>query len=71
MSKPERDAHALPDPLLDEAMEWLLRVEPEGATPDELNAFGQWLATDDQHIRAYEKVDRYWHEFGKLNRVDF
>lgn len=47
------------------ALEWVTRVEARDASSEDLNAFGDWLATDPGHEAAYAKADQLWSELGQ------
>lgn len=46
----------LPEPIVDEAINWLVRLEMSEAQRDEHTAFAQWLQQSDQHQLAWERV---------------
>lgn len=58
--------------LADTAIDWVVRVEARDVSVGELNAFGEWLASDPQHQQAYEEADKLWRALGRsLDRSDF
>jgi transmembrane sensor len=49
-----------PDPLRDQAVDWLMRLRSENCSVGERLEFEHWLAKSPRHRQAYEQVERYW-----------
>ncbi|MFV3290368.1 FecR family protein [Pseudomonas sp. NY11955] len=56
----EHDSHT----PLDQALEWCVRLQDAGATPDEHEAFAQWLAADPSHSAAWQRARQVWRAAG-------
>lgn len=54
--------------LIDEAVEWLVRVEAKDASDADFDAFAEWLAANPDHANAYEHADRYWQGLARVDR---
>lgn len=63
----QRDG-ALPDPILDEAMDWRLRQEEGDLSPAEQGQFDAWLARSQMHREAYDGLEKFWAVTGALDR---
>lgn len=51
---------------LDAAWHWVLRLRDERATAEDLAAWLQWYEADERHRRAFDEMQAFWHETGKL-----
>ncbi len=51
------------DPIYMEALEWFVRIKDEKASPEDRNAFAQWIAADPSHAEAYERAQALWDRF--------
>ncbi|HCE9421492.1 TPA: DUF4880 domain-containing protein, partial [Pseudomonas aeruginosa] len=45
----------IPSPILDEAAEWLVRLQDSGCTDDTRQACAQWRQRSPQHAHAWER----------------
>jgi len=54
------------DPLLEEAIDWLLRLKNASQDLEAARAFDVWRARSPAHARAWEKARRTWHVLGKV-----
>lgn len=61
MSDAEREEAQ--DPLLRQALEWLVRLRDEGATPAEREGFAAWLAEGEAQQRAWQAAEALWARF--------
>ena len=52
------------------ACEWCVRVQDKDATDADRAALAAWLAEDQRHRRAYERVLKLWHMLGRLRIED-
>uniref|UniRef100_UPI002FDF618E FecR/PupR family sigma factor regulator n=1 Tax=Pseudomonas aeruginosa TaxID=287 RepID=UPI002FDF618E len=48
----------IPSPILDEAAEWLVRLQDSGCTDDTRQACAQWRQRSPQHAHAWERAER-------------
>ncbi|MFP8980532.1 FecR/PupR family sigma factor regulator, partial [Pseudomonas aeruginosa] len=48
----------IPSPILDEAAEWLVRLQDSGCTDDTPQACAQWRQRSPQHAHAAEPAER-------------
>lgn len=55
-----------PDLLLEEAMDWLLRLQDSSRDRDTLQEFDVWLSRSPGHVRAWEKTRRTWQLMGEI-----
>jgi transmembrane sensor len=53
--------------VLQEASEWLMRLQDEGCTDADLEAWGQWLQASPQHSAAFDDVSALWEASSKLD----
>lgn len=53
-----RTESPIPQPVLHEAAEWLLRLREGNLDARERNAWQQWLTTSDVHVRAWQRAER-------------
>lgn len=51
------------DPIFMEALEWLVRLNDEAATPVDRDAFAVWFAADPAHAAAFERAQALWDRF--------
>lgn len=51
------------DPIYLAALEWLARLNDEGATEQDRRAFTRWLEQDPGHSRAYARAQALWSRF--------
>lgn len=51
---------------LEAAWRWVLRLRDEQATQDDLNEWLRWYQADERHRAAFEEMQSFWHECGKL-----
>lgn len=56
----------LPDPLVDEAIDWLIRLEINDSTPQVRSDFDQWLQQSPQHQLAWSRVQEIHSSFANL-----
>ena len=54
------------DPIREEALDWLLKVEAAPDDEDLKSALAAWRGTSEQHERAYRSVARMWRLAGEL-----
>lgn len=54
------------DPLLEEAIDWLLRLKDAPQDPEIARAFEAWRAVSPAHARAWENARRTWHVLGEV-----
>ena len=54
------------DPIREEALDWLLKVEAAPDDEDLKSALAAWRGTSEQHERAYRSVARMWRLAGDL-----
>lgn len=54
--------------LIDEAVDWLVRVEAKDASDADFDAFAEWLAANPDHVEAYERADGYWQGLARVDR---
>ncbi|WP_410953750.1 FecR/PupR family sigma factor regulator, partial [Pseudomonas aeruginosa] len=52
------DEGRIPSPILDEAAEWLVRLQDSGCTDDTRQACAQWRQRSPQHAHAWERAER-------------
>lgn len=55
-----------PDPILEEAMDWLLRLRDSPGDPEASRRFDVWLSSSAAHARAWEKARRTWQLMGEI-----
>jgi len=65
---PPSGTPAVPEGLLDEAIEWLERVRGPASTPAEQANFEAWLASSAAHRAAYEEAARRLRRLEQLGR---
>ncbi|MBG6538109.1 DUF4880 domain-containing protein, partial [Pseudomonas aeruginosa] len=53
-------------PILDEAAEWLVRLQDSGCTDDTRQACAQWRQRSPQHAHAWERAERLLQCLGRL-----
>jgi len=58
-----------PDPLLEEAMDWLLRLQDASRDPEIARQFEVWLSRSSSHARAWAKARKTWHLMGEVPPV--
>lgn len=51
---------------LEAAWRWVLRLRDEQTTAEDLAEWLQWYEADERHRRAFEEMQSFWHETGKL-----
>ncbi|MCO3402565.1 FecR family protein [Pseudomonas aeruginosa] len=56
----------IPSPILDEAAEWLVRLQDSGCTDDTRQACAQWRQRSPQHAHAWERAERLLQCLGRL-----
>ena len=52
------------DPLLDEALDWLVRLKTGDPTKDDVEAFQHWCNLSPAHEEAYRTASRVWRNAG-------
>lgn len=57
---------AKPDPILEEAMDWLLRLHDSPRDREASRQFDAWLAISVAHARAWDKARRTWQLMGEV-----
>ncbi|WP_033875799.1 DUF4880 domain-containing protein, partial [Pseudomonas aeruginosa] len=60
------DEGRIPSPILDEAAEWLVRLQDSGCTDDTRQACAQWRQRSPQHAHAWERAERLLQCLGRL-----
>ncbi|MGU1679430.1 FecR/PupR family sigma factor regulator, partial [Pseudomonas aeruginosa] len=60
------DEGRIPSPILDEAAEWLVRLQDSGCTDDTRQACVQWRQRSPQHAHAWERAERLLQCLGRL-----
>ncbi|MGV8617912.1 DUF4880 domain-containing protein, partial [Pseudomonas aeruginosa] len=60
----------IPSPILDEAAEWLVRLQDSGCTDDTLQACAQWRQRSPQHAHAWERAERLLQCLGRERGLD-
>lgn len=63
------DEDEKPDPLLEEAMDWLLRLQDAPHDPETAREFDAWLSRSDHHARAWDKARKTWQLMGEVPPV--
>ena len=51
------------DPIVTEALEWLVRLRDEQASDDDRRAFQAWLDRGESHVAAWEHAQAFWKSF--------
>jgi len=51
---------------LEAAWRWVLRLRGEQATQEDLTEWLRWYQEDERHRAAFEEMQSFWHETGKL-----
>jgi transmembrane sensor len=59
-----------PDKALEEAVDWLLRMQAAPADPALRSRFDIWLASDPSHIGAWDRARRAWSIVGEISAGD-
>ncbi|MEM7704535.1 MAG: FecR domain-containing protein [Pseudomonadota bacterium] len=59
---------SLPEELVDEAMEWLVRCSIDNCSEVDHQKLELWLQRDDAHREAYELADLTWQKLAQLPR---
>ncbi|GGF71808.1 histidine kinase [Azorhizobium oxalatiphilum] len=54
------------DPLLEQAIDWMLYLTDAPGDADVLRRFEAWLAQSEAHARAWEKARRTWRAMGEV-----
>ena len=57
------------DPLLEEAAEWIVRVNDASATQSDFTAWQAWLGASARHAQAYEQMHDIWMRSGAVART--
>lgn len=57
---PHENPEPLPEALLDEAADWLVRLNEPQATPAEFEEWQRWLNADLRHARAFHALEGTW-----------
>lgn len=58
-----------PDPLLEEAMDWLLRLQDAPRDSEHIQQFKVWLSQSHAHGRAWQKARKAWQLMGEVAPV--
>jgi transmembrane sensor len=61
-------SHIPSDDVQAEAALWLVRLQSESRTEEQVTAFRQWISADQAHAVAFEAVDSTWNVSGGLPR---
>jgi transmembrane sensor len=56
------------DPLLREALAWVVRLHSGAATSEDAEALAQWRQRDDEHEAAFRDAVKLWRTFGDATR---
>lgn len=51
------------DPIVREALEWLVRLRDDKASEDDRRAFQAWLDQSESHVAAWEHAQAFWKRF--------
>ena len=57
---PHENPEPLSEALLDEAADWLVRLNESQATPAEYEEWQQWLSADPRHAHAFHALEGTW-----------
>jgi transmembrane sensor len=57
------------EPVLAEALDWVVKVNENPADPRVLTGLNDWLAVSEAHGRAYRKAERIWRLTGEVAPV--
>jgi transmembrane sensor len=60
MTTNHEDHEPLPESLLDDAAEWLVRLNESQATQADFEEWQRWLSADPSHARAYHALEGTW-----------
>lgn len=60
MTPTHEDREPLPESLLDDAAEWLVRLNESQATQSDFEEWQRWLADDPRHARAFHALEGTW-----------
>lgn len=52
--------------VLEQAVDWFVRLRAESASTADRHAHAEWLAADPEHARVYASVERDWYELDGL-----
>lgn len=55
-----------PDPLIEEALRWLVILKDKGASDADRQAFDRWLKEDARHEAAWRRAQQTWMRVGKI-----
>lgn len=56
--------------VLQEASDWLVRLQAADCTDADFEAWGQWLQASDQHAAAFDDVSALWEASSKLDSAE-
>lgn len=54
------------DPLIEEALRWLVVLRDKAVSEDEARAFDRWLRSDPRHEAAWRRAQQVWMRVGKI-----
>jgi transmembrane sensor len=60
MTKPNPNLEETSGALLDEAADWLVRLNESTASEADFAAWHLWLGADERHARAFQELERTW-----------
>ena len=60
MTESNANIEPLPEAMLDEAAEWLVRLNESTASPAEFEEWQRWLGADASHARAFQALESTW-----------
>lgn len=63
---PSRNTPASPDPLLDEALEWLIQIHSGHPSDDIQKECDAWRLRSQAHERAYQAAEALWEDVGHI-----
>jgi transmembrane sensor len=55
-----------PDPLLEEAIDWLMRLKDAGPDPEAARQLETWLEQSPSHLQAWNKARQAWQLIGEV-----
>ncbi len=68
-SRQESSKDNQPDPLVEEAIDWLLRLKDDPCDAEVSRQFDAWRTCSPAHARAWEKADKVWRLMGEVPPV--
>jgi hypothetical protein len=55
---------------LEAAWDWVLKLRDEQASQEDLATWLQWYEADERHRQAFEEMQAFWHDSGRLAEGD-